>query len=153
MTITKEFASALVMTGLIAFFACQVNIPQEEFTRLAPKTLLWLLVALNVVQYVLAFIRYRQKSDKVLSLKGYPLKRVTILLALTVLFVAVADRVGFYLASLVYFFLASLIAQPMAITPKLLVRRFIIVLACIGFLYGLFTVALNVQIPRGFLGF
>ena len=111
------------------------------------------MVALNAVQYVLAFIRYRQKSDKVLSLKGYPLKRVTILLALTVLFVAVADRVGFYLASLVYFFLASLIAQPMAITPKLLVRRFIIVLACIGFHYGLFTVALNVQIPRGFLGF
>lgn len=153
MTITKEFASALVMSGLIAFFAWQVNVPEEEFTKLAPKTLLWLMAALNVVQYVLAFFRWRQKSDKFLSLKGYPLKRVAILLALTVLFVAVADRLGFYLSSFFYFFTASLIAQPMTITPKLVIRRFLIVLACIAFLYGLFTVALNVQIPKGFLGF
>ena len=153
MTITKEFASALVMSGIIAFFAWQVNVPEEEFTKLAPKTLLWLMTALNVVQYVLAFFRWRQKSDKVLSLKGYPLKRVAILVALTVLFVAVADRLGFYLASFLYFFTASLIAQPMPITPKLLVRRFLIVLACVAVLYGLFTVALSVQIPKGFLGF
>ena len=47
----------------------------------------------------------------------------------------------------------SLIAQPMQVTPAGVGKRVLVSFACIGFLYLLFTVALTVQIPKGFMPF
>ncbi|MBO4317647.1 MAG: tripartite tricarboxylate transporter TctB family protein [Mailhella sp.] len=150
---TKEFAAALTMSGIIAFFAWQVNEPTEEYSRLAPIVLLVVMGALNILQYLHAFVCYQQKVDDTLTLKGYPLKRVVILFLLTAVFIFSAEWLGFYLASFLYFFIVSVIAQPMPITPRGLAKRFAIVLACVLFLYVLFTVTLKIQIPMGICKF
>lgn len=109
----REFAAAVVMTLIIAFFAFQLDGPQDEQSLLVPQFLLCLMAACNAGQYVLAFLRNRQKIDTILTLKGYPLKRVGILCLLTVLYIGVLEIAGFYLSSFIYMIVVSLIAQPM----------------------------------------
>lgn len=148
---SREFAAALTMTLIIVFFAFQMDGPQDEQSLLMPGFLLCLMGVFNAGQYILAFFRHRQKIDVRLTLRGYPLKRVGALCALTVLYIAVLEWMGFYLASFIYLTAASLMAQPMPVTPVGALRRALVAFACIGFLYLLFTVALTVQIPRGFM--
>ena len=62
------------------------------------------------------------------------------------------ETLGFYIGALLYFIAASLIAQPMKITPKLAAKRVAVCFVCIAFLYCLFTVLLAVQIPKGIFG-
>lgn len=149
----KEFAAALTMTLIIVFFAFYLDGPQDEQSLLVPQFLLCLMFFFNAGQYILAFLRNRQKIDSVLTLRGYPLKRVGILCALTVLYIAVLEWMGFYLASFIYLITVSLIAQPMAVTPAGALKRSAVAFACISFLYLLFTVGLTVQIPKGFMPF
>ena len=131
----REFAAAVVMTLIIAFFAFQLDGPQDEQSLLVPQFLLCLMAACNAGQYVLAF------------------KRVGILCLLTVLYIGVLEIAGFYLSSFIYMIVVSLIAQPMQVTPAGVGKRVLVSFACIGFLYLLFTVALTVQIPKGFMPF
>ena len=149
----REFAAAVVMTLIIAFFAFQLDGPQDEQSLLVPRFLLYLMAACNLGQYVQAFLHHRQKIDAIMTLKGYPLKRVGILCLLTVLYIGVLEIAGFYLSSFVYMIVVSLIAQPMQVTPAGVGKRILVSFACIGFLYLLFTVALTVQIPKGFMPF
>ena len=148
----REFAAAVVMTLIIAF-AFQLDGPQDEQSLLVPRFLLYLMAACNLGQYVQAFLHHRQKIDAIMTLKGYPLKRVGILCLLTVLYIGVLEIAGFYLSSFVYMIVVSLIAQPMQVTPAGVGKRILVSFACIGFLYLLFTVALTVQIPKGFMPF
>ena len=98
----REFAAAVVMTLIIAFFAFQLDGPQDEQSLLVPRFLLYLMAACNLGQYVQAFLHHRQKIDAIMTLKGYPLKRVGILCLLTVLYIGVLEIAGFYLSSFVY---------------------------------------------------
>lgn len=147
----RELAAALTMTLIIVFFALQMDGPQDEQSLLVPRFLLCLMGLFNAGQYILALVRNRRKIDARLTLKGYPLKRVGALCALTVLYIAVLEWMGFYPASFIYLTTASLLAQPMPVTPAGALRRALVAFACIGFLYLLFTVALTVQIPGGFM--
>lgn len=81
-----------------------------------------------------------------------PLRRVAVLFVLTVLYLLFLETLGFYIGALLYFIAASLIAQPMKITPKLAAKRVAVCFVCIAFLYCLFTVLLAVQIPKGIFG-
>lgn len=147
----KELTSALVMTGIIVCFA----IPLTQLTgesQVVPLLLLICMAVFNVGQYILAGLRYSARLDVVLTLKGYPLRRVLILFALTVIYLLTLESVGFYPGSLAYFIAATLIAQPMKLTPALVAKRITACFACIAFLYGLFTMLLAVQIPKGFFG-
>lgn len=147
----KEFFSALVMTAITVCFAIPLTHLEGE-SQLVPLLLLICMGIFNVGQYILAGLRYAAKMDIKMSLKDYPLWRVTILVILTILYLALLETLGFYPDSLIYFILATLIAQPMEITPKLVAKRVAACFACIAFLYCLFTVLLAVQIPKGFLG-
>ena len=143
----KEFTSALIMSAIIAAFAVPLTQLSGE-SQLVPFLLLACMGVFNVGQYILAVA----KIDVKLSLQGYPLRRVGALFALTALYLFLLEYAGFYLDSLVYFIIASLVAQPMRITPALVIKRILVCFACIAFLYCLFTVLLAVQIPKGFLG-
>ena len=48
----REFAAAVVMTLIIAFFAFQLDGPQDEQSLLVPRFLLYLMAACNLGQYV-----------------------------------------------------------------------------------------------------
>lgn len=106
----------------------------------------------NVGQYILAGLRYAAKIDVKMTMRGYPLRRVAVLFVLTVLYLLFLETLGFYIGALLYFIAASLIAQPMKITPKLAAKRVAVCFVCIAFLYCLFTVLLAVQIPKGSFG-
>ena len=147
----KEFTSALIMSAIIAAFAVPLTQLSGE-SQLVPCLLLACMGVFNVGQYILAVVRHAAKIDVKLSLQGYPLRRVGALFALTALYLFLLEYAGFYLDSLVYFIIASLVAQPMRITPALVIKRILVCFACIAFLYCLFTVLLAVQIPKGFLG-
>ena len=94
-----------------------------------------------------ALRRQNRREDE-----GYPLRRVAVLFVLTVLYLLFLETLGFYIGALLYFIAASLIAQPMKITPKLAAKRVAVCFVCIAFLYCLFTVLLAVQIPKGIFG-
>lgn len=149
----KEFATALVMTAIIVFFALQLDGPQDEQSLLVPRFLLILMGIFNAGQYLQAPVRHFQGIDTRLSLAGYPLRRVAVLCALTVLYICVLEWAGFYLSSFVYLLVASLLAQPMRVTPGGALKRAGVSFLCIACLYLLFSVGLMVQIPRGFLSF
>ena len=143
----KEFISALVMTGIITAFA----IPMAQLSgesQVVPLLLLICMGIFNVGQYILAGLRYAAKIDVKMTMRGYPLRRVAVLFVLTVLYLLFLETLGFYIGALLYFIAASLIAQPMKITPK----RVAVCFVCIAFLYCLFTVLLAVQIPKGIFG-
>ena len=106
----------------------------------------------NVGQYILAGLRYAAKIDVKMTMRGYPLRLVAVLFVLTVLYLLFLETLGFYIGALLYFIAASLIAQPMKITPKLAAKRAAVCFVCIAFLYCLFTVLLAVQIPKGIFG-
>ena len=144
----KEFISALVMTGIITAFA----IPMAQLSgesQVVPLLLLICMGIFNVGQYILAGLRYAAKIDVKMTMRGYPLRRVAVL---TVLYLLFLETLGFYIGALLYFIAASLIAQPMKITPKLAAKRVAVCFVCIAFLYCLFTVLLAVQIPKGIFG-
>lgn len=147
----REFISALVMTAIIVGFAIPLTQLSGE-SQVVPLLLLVCMGLFNVGQYVLAAMRHRAQLDARLSIKGYPLRRVFALFVLTVAYLLTLQTLGFYPGSLVYFILATLIAQPMKLTPNLIAKRAAICFVCIAFLYCLFTVLLAVQIPKGFLG-
>ena len=136
----KEFISALVMTGIITAFA----IPMAQLSGESQVVPLLLLI--------LAGLRYAAKIDVKMTMRGYPLRRVAVLFVLTVLYLLFLETLGFYIGALLYFIAASLIAQPMKITPKLAAKRVAVCFVCIAFLYCLFTVLLAVQIPKGIFG-
>ena len=125
----KEFISALVMTGIITAFA----IPMTQLSGESG-------------------LRYAANIDVKMTMRGYPLRRVAVLFVLTVLYLLFLETLGFYIGALLYFIAASLIAQPMKITPKLAAKRVAVCFVCIAFLYCLFTVLLAVQIPKGIFG-
>lgn len=147
----KEFFSALVMTAIIVCFAVPLTHLEGE-SQVVPLLLLICMGVFNVGQYILAGLRHAAKMDVKMSLKGYPLWRVLALVILTVLYLTLLEFLGFYPDSLVYFILATLIAQPMEVTLKGAAKRIIVCFLCIAFLYCLFTVLLAVQIPKGILG-
>ena len=142
----KEFISALVMTGIITAFAIPMTQLSGE-SQVVPLLLLICMGIFNVGQYILAGLRYAAKIDVKMTMRGYPLRRVAVLFVLTVL-----ETLGFSIGALLYFIAASLIAQPMKITPKLAAKRAAVCFVCIAFLYCLFTVLLAVQIPKGIFG-
>ncbi|WP_297047504.1 tripartite tricarboxylate transporter TctB family protein [uncultured Desulfovibrio sp.] len=149
----REFAAALVMTGIIIFFGCQLSGPEDEQSLLVPRFLLLLMGIFNAGQYLLALVRHRQGIGARLSLAGYPLRRVAGLCALTVLYICVLEWAGFYLSSFLYLTVASLLAQPMRVTPGGALRRAGVSFICIACLYLLFSLGLMVQIPKGFMPF
>ncbi len=151
----KEFISALVMTGIITAFAIPMTQLSGE-SQVVPLLLLICMGIFNVGQYILAGLRYAAKIDVKMTMRGYPLRRVAVLFVLTVLYLLFLETLGFYIGALLYFIAASLIAQPMKITPKLAAKRAAkraaVCFVCIAFLYCLFTVLLAVQIPKGIFG-
>ena len=138
----KEFISALVMTGIVTAFAIPMTQLSGE-SQVVPLLLLICMGIFNVGQYILAGLRYAAKIDVKMTMRGYPLRRVAVLFV---------ETLGFYIGALLYFIAASLIAQPMKITPKLAAKRVAVCFVCIAFLYCLFTVLLAVQIPKGIFG-
>lgn len=147
----KEFFSALVMTAIIICFAVPMTQLSGE-SQIVPLLLLICMGLFNLGQYFLSWLRYAAKMDVRMSLRGYPLWRVIVLLAMTVLYLALLQFLGFYPDSLIYFILATLVAQPMPLTAKLVAKRVAACFVCIAFLYCLFTVLLSVQIPKGIFG-
>lgn len=147
----KELCSALIMTVIIILFAIPMNDLSGE-SREVPQLLIIAMSIINVGQYIQAAIKIAGRLDVRVTLAGYPGLRVGILFGLTVVYLMTLQSVGFYIGSLIYFFVTSLLAQPMKITPVLAAKRFVVCLLCVGFLYGLFTVALKVQIPLSPLG-
>ena len=146
----KEFISALVMTGIVTAFAIPMTQLSGE-SQVVPLLLICMGI-FNVGQYILAGLRYAAKIDVKMTMRGYPLRRVAVLFVLTVLYLLFLETLGFYIGALLYFIAASLIAQPMKITPKLAAKRVAVCFVCIAFLYCLFTVLLAVQIPKGIFG-
>lgn len=127
----KEFISALVMTGIITAFA----IPMAQLSgesQVVPLLLLICMGIFNVGQYILAGLRYAAKIDVKMTMRGYPLRRVAVLFVLTVLYLLFLETLGFYIGALLYFIAASLIAQPMKITPKLAAKRVAVCFVCIA---------------------
>lgn len=147
----REFTSALVMTAIIVGFAIPLAQLSGE-SQVVPFLLLVCMGVFNAGQYILAALRHRARLDIPLGIKGYPLRRVLALFVLTAAYLLTLQELGFYPGSLVYFILATLIAQPMKLTPALVAKRAAVCFVCIAFLYCLFTVLLAVQIPKGFLG-
>ncbi len=147
----KDLCSALLMTLIIVLFAIPMNELSGE-SREVPQLLIIVMSVINVGQYIQAFIKISNRIEVRISFKGYPGLRVGVLFALTVLYLLSLQTAGFYISSLVYFFITSLLAQPMKITPALALKRLAVCFVCIGFLYGLFTVSLKVLIPLSPLG-
>lgn len=147
----KELCSALIMTIIIILFAIPMNDLSGE-SREVPQLLIIAMSIINVGQYIQAAIKIAGRLDVRVTLAGYPGLRVGVLFGLTVVYLMTLQSAGFYISSLIYFFVTSLLAQPMKITPVLAAKRFVVCLLCVGFLYGLFTVALKVQIPLSPLG-
>lgn len=147
----KELCSALIMTVIIILFAIPMTDLSGE-SREVPELLIIAMSIINVGQYIQAAIKIASRLDVKVTLAGYPGLRVGVLFGLTVVYLMSLQSAGFYISSLVYFFVTSLLAQPMKITPVLAAKRFVVCLLCVGFLYGLFTVALKVQIPLSPLG-
>lgn len=146
----KELSSALVMSALVVFFAVQLKDMADE-ARLFPQLLLIGMGIFNIIQYVQAWIRHRDGIDHPLSLRGYPLKRVLILFVLTLIYLGILEYAGFYSASILFFFIGTLIAQPMPLTGRNVGIRALGCVLFVGALYLLFTVLLKVQIPQGIL--
>lgn len=147
----KELCSALIMTVIIILFAIPMTDLSGE-SREVPQLLLIAMSVINAGQYIQAIIKIAGRLDVRVTMSGYPLLRVGVLFGLTIIYLMSLQTAGFYLSSLIYFFVTSLLAQPMKVTPALAIKRLAVCLLCVGFLYGLFTVSLKVQIPLSPLG-
>ncbi len=144
----KDFAASFVMT----FFLFIFGVPLSELTgesRIMPEIVIWFMAAFTIGQYVLTIYQVRKGTSIIITLDGYPLVKVGLLVALTTVYLLSLDHAGFYLASYIYFVVVTLLAQPMAITPKGIAIRAVTCGLCVLFLYLLFTVMLSVQIPLG----
>ena len=72
----KEFISALVMTGIVTAFAIPMTQLSGE-SQVVPLLLLICMGIFNVGQYILAGLRYAAKIDVKMTMRGYPLRRVS----------------------------------------------------------------------------
>ncbi|MDR3361646.1 MAG: tripartite tricarboxylate transporter permease [Desulfovibrio sp.] len=148
-TARKEWFCILGMLAVIAVFYSRLPGGGEQGAAIFPGLMLALLLCLTVVKAVTEVLHPKTEPDT--APVPFPWARILFVLAATAVYIAAIEPVGFYLSSFLFFFLTTVAIQAVPRTPKSLGIRAATVFACLLFLYGLFTVLLQVQIPKGLL--
>jgi hypothetical protein len=146
---TKEWLCIAGMLIVTAFFFFQLPDKGEQGSTLFPGLMMFLMLGLTVIKAV-AELRF-PKSDSGEKKEPFPLVRVLVVIVAAILYIAAIESVGFYLSSFLFFLLTTVAVQTTPRTPKALAARAGIAFGFVFFLYALFTLLLQVQIPKGLL--
>ncbi|MDR1489954.1 MAG: tripartite tricarboxylate transporter TctB family protein [Desulfovibrio sp.] len=146
---TKEWLCIAGMLGIIAFFYFQLPDEAEAGSSLFPGMMMFLMLGLTAVKAVTELRFPKRDSGK--AKEPFPLVRVLVVVLAVILYIAAIEPVGFYLSSLLFFFLVTVAVQTTPRTPRALVTRAGLAFGFVIFLYILFTLLLQVQIPKGIL--
>ncbi len=142
----KELLAALTMTLILVLFKIGTDSIEGE-ASIFPNLLLIVMGCINVLQYILAFVKYRNDVDVYCLLQRYPFKIVGAQFIIALAYVLCLLPLGFYISSFAFLFFGSLVADPDPLTKK----RVLIRLACsflfVFFLWFLFSYSLKVVIP------
>lgn len=142
----REFMAAVCMNLLTVLFA--VNVPDlSEEAGLLPRLLVSFMVGVNVLQYALALCRRGGAMPE--ALKGYPFPLVLKLFSFTLVYIATLLVLGFYVASFLYFWAGSLLANPTPLNGRIVALRALGCALFVGGLWLLFSWGLGVLIPLG----
>jgi hypothetical protein len=144
----------MVMTGIVLVVAAIVTwlsytqIPVEAF--LFPRLISIVFLGLAVWTFASAFLRLSRVGDGV----GFrAIGNLAPGLAIMLVYVFwMAKAIGFYAASTLAFFLLFTIYDPSSDgRPRSWLKRILVTAAFMAVIYGLFTLVLKVQTPRGLL--
>lgn len=138
------------MCALTIFFALDIGSLTGE-AKTMPAILCGAMTIIALLQLCMAIYHGKKGANILASLKNYPILLVGKLFGLTLLYLATLLWLGFYVASFIYMLIGALIAEPDRSSPSRALLLFIIFASFILAMYGLFTVALGVQIPMGSL--
>ena len=146
---TKEWFSIAGMLGIIAFFYFQLPDRSEAGSSLFPGLMMLLMLGLTAAKAVTEL--HFPPRDSGAAEEPFPLVRVLVVILAVILYIAVIESVGFYLSSFLFFFLTTAAVQTTPRTPRVLAVRACLAFGFALFLYALFTLLLQVQIPKGIL--
>jgi putative tricarboxylic transport membrane protein len=144
---TKEWLCIAGMLGVNAFFFFQLPDKSEQGSNLFPGLMMFLMLGLTLIKAV-AELRF-PKSDSGEKQEPFPLVRVLVVIVAAILYIAVIETLGFYFSSFLFFFLTTVAVQTTPRTPRALAVRMGIAFGFVFFLYALFSLLLQVQIPKG----
>lgn len=143
----REFMAAVCMSLLTVLFAVNVLPDLSEEAGLLPRLLVCFMVGVNVLQYALALCRRGGAMPE--ALKGYPFPLVLKLFSFTLAYIATLLVLGFYVASFLYFWAGSLLANPTPLNGRIVALRALGCALFVGGLWLLFSWGLGVLIPLG----
>ncbi|MDR3177121.1 MAG: tripartite tricarboxylate transporter TctB family protein [Desulfovibrio sp.] len=145
----KEWLCIAGMLVVNAFFYFQLPERSEAGASLFPGLMMLLLLGLTAVKTV-SQLRF-PKADSGGTKEPFPLARVLVVVVAVIIYIAIIEPVGFYISSFLFFLLTTVAIQTTPRTPRAIAVRFCLAFGFVAFLYALFTLLLQVQIPKGIL--
>ncbi len=142
----KELLAAFTMTIITVLFAIGTQSITGE-AAVVPTLLIYVMVFINVLQYILAIVKYRNDTDVFCLFQRYPIRLVGKQFVISLAYVLCLLPLGFYISSFLYLFLGSLVADPNPITVRSAAIRAACSFAFVFFLWVLFSYSLGVVIP------
>lgn len=119
--------------------------PGYEF----PKIVALVLIAISLLQVLLAMVP--KKPITVANEESIPWGSILPVLLILVIFLLVAEWLGFFISSFIAFSLIVLVYIPERWSWRRVIRSCAIAATFMGVLYAVFVTLLGVQIPQGIL--
>ncbi|WP_257391561.1 tripartite tricarboxylate transporter TctB family protein [Cytobacillus gottheilii] len=144
MVVKHAIATGLVLTLCVVFFLESLDLPATA-ARL-PQILIIIIAILGILMFVEAL----KKSKDTGSTEGEErpekinVKRVVIFVALIALYIFLMDIIGYFILTPLFTFAALVYFKATKVVVAIILS-----IAFTAFIYGLFSIFLNVPVPRG----
>ncbi|HPU62357.1 MAG: tripartite tricarboxylate transporter TctB family protein [Bacillota bacterium] len=139
--------AAILMFVVVLVFASQYSDIPSFYSRVFPRSVMWILSALSAILLILSWIKpmmgeLRDKRE---------VTRVGFTVILLFGWVICIRFLGFWLAGVIFFTLMALLIEPSLLKPEKLATSVLVAAIEIGFFYMVFTRGLNVPLPKGMI--
>jgi hypothetical protein len=143
----SDIVTSVLVLAIVLIFAAQLR-GITFFGLVFPQAVLWGLGLCAGALLVIALVR-RQASKQ--DIEAPQLGTVTVALLLMVAWIALMERLGFYVTSVLVFGLEMLLIDPAARNVKSFIRSLVGVAIELAVFYIAFSTMLEVPLPRGIL--
>ncbi len=148
----KEILVTVAMVAFVGWFWWMARSVEISDSTIFPRAVMGAMLVMCGLQLIQAILMGRLGMKHLKSVAERPAyRKVAIILACMVVYLAVMEYIGFYTSAFLFYILTVLILQKRAITPKVLLVRGGMAAGFTASLYLLFNVILSSQVPSGIL--
>lgn len=145
--VKHSIGSGVVLIFSIVFFIESLNYPASA--AILPRILIILIALLAVGMFIEAFIKNRKMKDQIKAeekkrAEDINVKRVVTFAVMIALYIVLIDVIGYFLLTPIFLFVTLQYLKSVKISTAILLSA-----VFTAFIYGLFSMFLNIPLPMG----